>query len=339
MQGQHPDSPMGDAPHVPVLISAILKECAPISGVWLDGTLGAGGYTRAFLDVGAATVIGVDRDPLALEMAEGWAAPYGDRLKLVQGTFSDLDTLSGEPLDGVVLDLGVSSMQLDQAERGFSFMRDGPLDMRMSQSGPSAADLVNTADESVLADVLYQYGEERASRRIAHAIVGARALEPITTTLRLAEIVAKCLPRPKPGQSHPATRSFQAIRIAVNTEFSELAEGLAAAERALKPGGLLAVVTFHSLEDRIVKRFFQLASGQESNTNRYAPARADTAARFDLVTRKAVAPDDDEVARNPRARSAKLRVGRRTALPSVTLSAADLGLPDVRFDTRPKGRR
>ncbi len=339
MQGPLPDSATDNAPHVPVLISAILRECAPISGVWLDGTLGAGGYTRAFLEAGAAKVIGVDRDPLALDMAAGWAAPYGDRLALVQGTFSDLDTLAGEPLDGVVLDLGVSSMQLDQAERGFSFMRDGPLDMRMSQSGPSAADLVNTADETVLADVLYVYGEERASRRIAHAIVAARSLEPITTTLRLAEIVSKCLPRPKPGQSHPATRSFQAIRIAVNTEFAELAAGLAAAERALRPGGLLAVVTFHSLEDRIVKRFFQLASGQESNTNRYAPARADTAARFDLVTRKAVAPDEDEVARNPRARSAKLRVGRRTALPSVTLSAADLGLPDVRFDTRQKGRR
>ena len=339
MQGPLPDSPSDvappDASHVPVLISAILVECAPISGVWLDGTLGAGGYTRAFLDAGAARVIGVDRDPLALQMAEAWAAPYGDRLSLVQGTFSALDTLAGGPLDGVVLDLGVSSMQLDQATRGFSFMRDGPLDMRMSQSGPSAADLVNTADESVLADVLYIYGEERASRRIAHAIVAARELEPITSTLRLAEIVSKCLPRPKPGQSHPATRSFQAIRIAVNTEFAELAEGLAAAERALKPGGLLAVVTFHSLEDRIVKRFLQLASGLESNANRYAPARADTAARFDLVTRKAVAPDDAEVARNPRARSAKLRVARRTAVPAMTISAADLGLPEI----RQKGRR
>jgi 16S rRNA (cytosine1402-N4)-methyltransferase len=226
-------------------------------------------------------------------------------------------------------------MQLDQAERGFSFMKDGPLDMRMSQDGPSAADLVNTADEGVLADILYHYGEERASRRIAHAIVAARAVKPITTTLRLAEIVAKCLPRPKPGQSHPATRSFQAIRIAVNTEFQELAEGLNAAERALKPGGLLAVVTFHSLEDRIVKRFFQLASGHEANANRYAPAKADTTARFEMVTRKAVAPDDAEIARNPRARSAKLRVGRRTHAPAQTLPPADLGLPDI----QKKGRR
>ncbi|WP_374641764.1 16S rRNA (cytosine(1402)-N(4))-methyltransferase RsmH [Tabrizicola sp.] len=334
MSAPLPGRPSED-PHIPVLIDAILRECSPVSGVWLDGTLGAGGYTRALLAAGAERVIGIDRDPLALEMAAGWAADHGDRLRLVAGTFSDLDSLAGEALDGVVLDLGVSSMQLDQPERGFSFQKDGPLDMRMSQSGPSAADLVNTADEGVLADILYHYGEERASRRIAHAIAAARSVEPITTTARLAEIVARCLPRPKPGQSHPATRSFQAIRIAVNTEFSELAEGLAAAERALKPGGLLAVVTFHSLEDRIVKRFFQLASGHEANANRYAPAKADTTARFDLVTRKPVAPDEDEIARNPRARSAKLRVARRTAAPAQAIDPADLGVPQI----RPKGRR
>jgi 16S rRNA (cytosine1402-N4)-methyltransferase len=322
-------------PHIPVLIEAILRECAPVQGVWLDGTLGAGGYTRSLLAAGAERVVGVDRDPLALRLAADWAGPYGERVRLVAGTFSDLDTLAGEPLDGVVLDLGVSSMQLDQAERGFSFMKDGPLDMRMSQSGPSAADLVNTSDEGVLADILFHYGEERASRRIAHAIVLARAVEPIQTTAKLADIVAKCLPRPKPGQSHPATRSFQAIRIAVNTEFQELAEGLNAAERALRPGGLLAVVTFHSLEDRIVKRFFQLASGQESNANRYAPAKADTTARFEMVTRKAVAPDATEIARNPRARSAKLRVGRRTEAPATTLTPAALGLPEI----QKKGRR
>jgi 16S rRNA (cytosine1402-N4)-methyltransferase len=239
-------------------------------------------------------------------------------------------------LDGVVLDLGVSSMQLDRAERGFSFQKDGPLDMRMSQDGESAADLVNGADEGVLADILYHYGEERVSRRIAKAIVEARAVEPITRTLRLAEIVAKCLPRPKPGQSHPATRSFQAIRIAVNTEFQELADGLQAAERALKPGGRLAVVTFHSLEDRIVKRFFQIASGTESNANRYAPAKADTTARFEMITRKAVAPDDDELAENPRARSAKLRVARRTHAPSAPIAPDLLGLPVIQPK---KGRR
>lgn len=334
MQGPLPGHP-SDTPHVPVLIDAILRECAPIEGVWLDGTLGAGGYTRELLKAGAGRVIGIDRDPLALKLAESWAAPYGDRVRLMEGTFSDLDRLAGEALDGVVLDLGVSSMQLDQPERGFSFMKDGPLDMRMSQSGPSAADLVNGAAEGVLADILYQFGEERASRRIAHAIVAARAQEPIVTTARLAEIIARCLPRPKPGQSHPATRSFQAIRIAVNAEFQELADGLAAAERALKPGGLLAVVTFHSLEDRVVKRFLQLASGHEANANRYAPARADTAARFDMVTRKAVAPDEAEVARNPRARSAKLRVARRTTAPAKAIAAAELGLPEI----RERGRR
>ncbi len=249
------DQNTGRAPHIPVLLRPLLAAVAPVSGVWLDGTFGAGGYARGLLEAGADRVIGVDRDPLALEMAKPWAADYGDRLRLVAGEFAGLDEHAGGPLDGVVLDLGVSSMQLDMAERGFSFQKDGPLDMRMSQSGESAADLVNEASEEVLADILYHYGEERASRRIARAILAARALEPITTTLRLAEIVAKCLPRPKPGQSHPATRSFQAIRIAVNTEFDQLVEGLAAAERALKPGGRLAVVTFHSLEDRIVKQF------------------------------------------------------------------------------------
>ena len=323
------DQPQDRQPHVPVLLRPLLAAVAPVSGVWLDGTFGAGGYAKGLLQAGAARVIGVDRDPLALQMAQPWAGEYGNRLQLVAGTFSQLDTYAGA-LDGVVLDLGVSSMQLDQAERGFSFLRDGPLDMRMSQAGQSAADLVNETEESVLADILYLYGEERASRRIARAIVQARMVEPITTTLRLAEIVASCLPRPKPGQSHPATRSFQAIRIAVNTEFDELAEGLAAAERALRPGGKLAVVTFHSLEDRIVKRFFQLRSGHDANANRYAPAKADVVASFSLLTRRAVAPDDQELAENPRARSAKLRIGLRTAAPALKLDFAALDVPMIR---------
>jgi 16S rRNA (cytosine1402-N4)-methyltransferase len=313
--------------HIPVLLDPLLAAVAPVSGRWLDGTFGAGGYARGLLAAGADHVTGVDRDPLALQMAAGWAADYGAKLTLIAGNFSELDQHAGGPLDGIVLDLGVSSMQLDLAERGFSFAKDGPLDMRMSQNGDSAADLINTADEGHLADILYLYGEEHASRRIARAIVAARALTRIDTTLQLAEIVSRCLPRPKPGQSHPATRSFQAIRIAVNTEFAELAEGLAAAERALKPGGHLAVVTFHSLEDRIVKRFFQLASGAEANANRYAPARTEDAARFTLVTRRAVAPDDAELAANPRSRSAKLRVGRRTAVPAQPLDPAALGVP------------
>ena len=188
-----------DAPHIPVLLGPILERIAPVSGVWLDGTLGAGGYTRGLLEAGADTVIGIDRDPLALDMAAEWGKPYGDRLRVVGGTFSDLDTLAGEALDGVVLDLGVSSMQLDLPERGFSFMKDGPLDMRMSQSGPSAADIVNTEDEGALADILYHYGEERASRRIARAIVKARDEQPIETTLQLEKIISSQLPRPKPG--------------------------------------------------------------------------------------------------------------------------------------------
>jgi 16S rRNA (cytosine1402-N4)-methyltransferase len=326
---------MAEAPHIPVLLNPLLDAVAPVTGLWLDGTFGAGGYARGLLAAGAEAVIGVDRDPLAFQMAAPWAGEYGDRLRLVQGTFSQLDTHAGEPLDGVVLDLGVSSMQLDQAERGFSFMKDGPLDMRMSQQGESAADLVNTADEGDLADIIYLYGEDHASRRIARAIVEARAKAPFETTLQLAEVVSRCLPRPKPGQSHPATRTFQAIRIAVNTEFQELAEGLAAAERALKPGGKLAVVTFHSLEDRIVKRFFQLASGHEANANRYAPARETTTARFEMITRRAVGPDEGELAANPRARSAKLRVGRRTAAAPQPIAPEALGVPQF----RKKGRR
>ena len=326
-----------DAPHVPVLLAPILRLCAPIRGHWLDGTLGAGGYARGLLDAGADRVTAIDRDPTALALAEGWRAPYGDRLVLVQGTFSDLDRHAGGPLDGVVLDLGVSSMQLDQPGRGFSFLRDGPLDMRMGDAGDSAADLVNAADEATLADILYHYGEERAARRIARAIVTERARAPITTTARLAEIVAGCLPRPKPGQSHPATRSFQALRIAVNTEFDELVAGLAAAERILRPGGLLAVVSFHSLEDRIVKRFFADAAGADGAGNRHAPGTGPRPARFTAVTRKPVGPDDAELAANPRSRSALLRIGRRTEAAAVAPQAALLGAP--RLPSRPSPRK
>ncbi len=324
------------AAHVPVLLAPILRLCAPITGHWLDGTFGAGGYTRALLAAGAARVTAVDRDPSALAMADAWAAACGDRLVRVQGTFSGLDAHAGGPLDGVVLDLGVSSMQLDQPERGFSFLRDGPLDMRMGDAGDSAADIVAEADEGLLADILYHYGEERAARRIARAIVAERARAPITTTARLAEIVAGCLPRPKPGQSHPATRSFQALRIAVNAEFDELVAGLAAAERSLRPGGLLAVVSFHSLEDRIVKRFFADRAGGIGPGNRHAPGLAAQAARFEPVTRKPVGPDDAELAANPRARSALLRIGRRTAAPAGPVDPAALGAP--RLPPRRKGR-
>jgi 16S rRNA (cytosine1402-N4)-methyltransferase len=329
----------GRAPHVPVLLAPLLAAVAPVRGLWLDGTFGAGGYARGLLAAGADRVIGVDRDPLALQMAADWAGDYGDRLVLVQGTFSQMAEIAPAPLDGVVLDLGVSSMQLDRAERGFSFQKDGPLDMRMSQDGPSAADLVNGASEGELADIIYHFGEDHAARRIARAIVQARAAAPITGTLRLAEVVASVLPRPKPGQSHPATRAFQAIRIAVNAEFEELAQGLMAAEAALKPGGMLAVVTFHSLEDRIVKRFLTLRSGGAAQSNRYAPERVADAARFTLVTRRAVAPDDAELAANPRARSARLRVACRTEAPAGTVDPAALAMPALPVQTQKKGRR
>lgn len=332
-----PRHPSSD-PHIPVLLTAILDALAPVRGLWLDGTFGAGGYARGLIGAGADRVIGVDRDPLAHQMAAEWLGDYGGRIALRLGNFSELDALAGEPLDGVVLDLGVSSMQLDLAERGFSFMRDGPLDMRMGQDGPSAADVVNTADEAELADIIHYYGEDHAARRIARSIVETRTRQPIRTTLELAEAVARVLPRPKPGQSHPATRTFQAIRIAVNAEFSELVQGLGAAERALKPGGALAVVTFHSLEDRVVKRFFQQASGNEAQSNRYAPLQLRNAPRFDLMTRKAVAPTPQEMADNPRARSAKLRIGRRTAAAPQTPDPAALDAPTLP-ETRRKSRK
>ncbi|NOE25280.1 16S rRNA (cytosine(1402)-N(4))-methyltransferase RsmH [Ruegeria sp. HKCCD6157] len=322
------DHPQPDAPHIPVLLRSLLAAVAPVTGVWLDGTFGAGGYTRGLLEAGADKVIGVDRDPLAFEMASDWAGAYGDRLVMQPGVFSRMDEYA-QNLDGVVLDLGVSSMQLDQADRGFSFMKDGPLDMRMSQDGESAADLVNTATEAQLADILFHYGEERASRRIARAIVKARAEEPITTTLRLAEIIESCLPRPKPGQSHPATRSFQGLRIAVNAEYEELFQGLMAAERALKPGGQLAVVTFHSIEDRMVKRFFQSRAGKTGRANRYAPEIEQEQPQFTLKTRKAVGPDERELQENPRARSAKLRVAIRTDAPAGEIEARAIGMPQL----------
>lgn len=274
-------------------------------------------------------VIGVDRDPLAFEMAADWAGAYGDRLRLVEGTFSDLDDLAGEPLDGVTLDLGVSSMQLDQSERGFSFLRDGPLDMRMGQAGLSAEDLVNDAPEALLADILYHYGEERAARRIAKAIVAERAVSRLNSTLQLAGIIEGCLPRKKPGQSHPATRSFQAIRIAVNDELRELINGLQAAERVLKPGGKLAVVTFHSIEDRIVKRFLLERASAGGGGSRYAPEAATRAPGFALTPKKAIAPDPEELDANPRARSAKLRVATRTDAPAVAPDLSQLGLPKL----------
>lgn len=318
------------ADHVPVLLEPLLEAVAPVAGTWIDGTLGAGGYTCGLLQAGADRVIGIDRDPLAHEMAADWAPAWGDRLTLVQDNFANMDA-HGQGVDGVVLDLGVSSMQLDRAERGFSFMKEGPLDMRMGQEGPTAADVVNNAEEGELADILYIFGEERQSRRIARRIVEHR---PFTTTLALAEVIERAIGRTKPGQAHAATRSFQALRIAVNGEYEALWQGLMAAERALKPGGRLAVVTFHSIEDRMVKRFFQAHGERKTRVNRYADSAPEETAPFRILTRKAVGPRADELARNPRARSAKLRVAERTGLPAEEIASAEIDMPSLGLKRR-----
>lgn len=312
--------------HVPVLLAEILHALSPLNGaVILDGTFGAGGYSRALLENGAQ-VIGVDRDPSVGPFADRLRLDFPNRFTFLQGTFSGLDSLgAGRGVEGVVLDIGVSSMQLDQPERGFSFLRDGPLDMRMSQEGPSAADLVNGLEEEELADLLYAYGEERKSRRIARRLVAARALGPITSTAGLARLIEEAIGR-KPGEAHPATRSFQALRIAVNGELDELVEGLFAAERLLPETGRLAVVTFHSLEDRIVKRFFQPERGAPARS-RHLPETASEPERWTAIA-KPVKAGSAETARNPRARSATLRSARRSAAAARPLSLTGLGVPE-----------
>ncbi|MEM7441603.1 MAG: 16S rRNA (cytosine(1402)-N(4))-methyltransferase RsmH [Pseudomonadota bacterium] len=311
--------------HIPVLIDPILAAIAPVSGTWVDGTFGAGGYTRAILDAGADRVIAIDRDPDVFDV--DWAGQYNSKLQLTEGTFADMADLVDGTVDGVVLDIGVSSMQIDQPDRGFSFQSDGPLDMRMAQAGQSAADIVNTASEAEIADILFQYGEEKASRRIAQAIVSARAKGPLHSTLQLTEVIESVM-KSRAGQAHPATRSFQALRIAVNDELGQLARGLFAAEEVLRPGGVLAVVTFHSLEDRIVKRFFAARGGKRPSANRWAPEAAKPDAQFDNISR-AIAPSKTEVAENPRARSAKLRLAQRTNTPQGVRNYAGLGLPKL----------
>ncbi len=326
---------MTEAPHVPVLLDEVMAALAPErGGVFVDGTLGAGGYARAMLDRGAGRVLAIDRDPTAVAAARDWADRYAGRLTVAEGRFGMLDRIAEAegalPADGVALDLGVSSMQLDEGERGFSFMRDGPLDMRMERDGPSAADLVNGLDEQALAEILFVYGEERAARRVARAVAAARAEAPIETTGRLAEVVERALPPRRPGQIHPATRAFQGLRIAVNDELGELVRALEAAERLLAEDGVLAVVAFHSLEDRIVKRFLQLRGGRAPRGSRHAPETADEAPRFALLARRAAEPTEAEIARNPRARSAKLRAARRTGAAPGRVDASALGLPTLR---------
>jgi len=312
-------TPAGPAPHVPVLVDEVVHALAVAPGeTHVDGTFGAGGYTKAILDKGAARVFAFDRDPLAIQYGEALAADCGGRLTLVPERFSRmrqaLAARGVSEVDGVTLDIGVSSMQLDRAERGFSFQADGPLDMRMGKDGPSAADFVNGADEAEIADVIFHYGEEPKARRIARAIVAAR---PITRTGELAAVVRKALGHHPGMKKDPATRTFQAIRIHVNEELEELEGGLEAAERVLAPGGRIAVVTFHSLEDRIVKRFLKARSGALPAASRHLPARAKAgpAPTFEAVT-KAVRAGAAETQANPRARSATLRAARRTAAPA-----------------------
>ncbi len=305
---------MTDAPHQSVLLAEVVEALQPAPGKTLvDGTFGAGGYSRAFLEAGAPGGA-FDRDPTAAR----FAAPLTStgRFRLIQDRFSAMADYVETPCDGVALDLGVSSMQIDEAERGFSFMRDGPLDMRMSLAGPSAADLVNTAEPAELARIFWIYGEERQSRRIAAALMRRRAEAPFERTLDLAEVVERALGGRRGAKVHPATRVFQALRIAVNGELDELEAALEAAERILCVGGRLAIVTFHSLEDRMVKAFFTERAGRTPAGSRHLPPQAKAAQpTFSLLFNGARAPSEAEIAANPRARSAKLRAGMRTAEP------------------------
>ena len=304
--------------HTSVLGREAVEWLAPREGsVLVDATFGAGGYSRAILDVPGTRVIGIDRDRTAIAGGFGLVDRSEGRLTLVEDRFSNLAEVCAaqgfDAVDGVVMDVGVSSMQLDQAERGFSFRLGGPLDMRMGQSGPTAAEVVAKASEADLANIIYIFGEERHSRRVARAIVAARQEGPIATTQALADIVGKVV-RSKPNEIHPATRTFQALRIFVNEELDELHQALSAAERVLKPGGRLVVVSFHSLEDRIVKNFL-VERGKASSGSRHLPEVAQAASSFLILTKRPVTPGDAEVAANPRARSAKLRAAERTAAP------------------------
>lgn len=315
---------MNEAPHIPVMLNEVLAALAPQDGeVYVDGTFGAGGYTTAFLKNADCRVIAIDRDRTALENGRALQEKFGGRLMLLHGRFGDAGTLvreaGFETIDGFVLDVGVSSMQIDQAQRGFSFRFDGPLDMRMDQDGdgPTAADIVNGCEEKELADIIWRFGDERHSRRIARAILRAREEEPVTTTGRLADIVRSAVPKSKKDGIDPATRTFQALRIYVNDELGELERALAAAEELLAEGGRLVVVSFHSLEDGLVKKFLRERAGQEGRGSRYLPETEAVAdSTFTLPHRKPVQPSDEEAQTNPRARSARLRVAIRTAAPA-----------------------
>ncbi len=300
--------------HYPVMLPEVLEALSPQDGgVYVDGTFGAGGYTRGILNAADCKVIAIDRDLDAQSRAAEFEEEYGGRFNFKRGCFGDVeDLLDGEQVDGFVIDIGVSSFQIDQAERGFSFRRDGPLDMRMdTASGQSAADLVNSTSEEELANIIYRYGEERKSRRVAHKICEMRKEQPFETTFQLADAVRACVPKSKDGID-PATRTFQALRIAVNDELGELERALDGSIKVLKSGGSMVVVSFHSLEDGMVKRFFRDKSGGASKGSRHLPEQNDEAeAIFKLESRKAIKPSDKEVAENARSRSARLRYGVR----------------------------
>ncbi|MCH2548143.1 MAG: 16S rRNA (cytosine(1402)-N(4))-methyltransferase RsmH [Alphaproteobacteria bacterium] len=322
-------------PHAPVMLHEMLAALNPQGGEQVvDGTFGAGGYSSAILDAADCAVYAIDRDSHVKHFASQLKAAHGERFVFLSGSFGQmLQLLAAQGVDqvnGIVLDIGVSSMQIDEAERGFSFKKDGPLDMRMAQSGVTAAELVNQASEAELADIIHHYGEEKAARRIAKAIVAAREVRPIATTHQLAALVAKVVGRGK-GKIDPATRTFQALRIHVNDELGELVRALQAAERVLAPGGRLVVVTFHSLEDRIVKKFFQSRSGaSEETVSRHMPLieTKQQAGSFELIHRKALKASDEEAAQNPRARSAKLRYGIRTE--AIAMEASFYPAAEVR---------
>ncbi len=312
---------MTAALHKSVMVAEVVNVLAPQDGsIYVDGTFGAGGYSQALLDAADCRVIAIDRDPSVAAQAEALARRSGDRLAFRLGRFGDMEQLvqaDERPVDGIAFDLGVSSMQLDQAERGFSFAADGPLDMRMGADGPSAADVVNTLPEAELADIFWRYGDERRSRRVARAIADARAEQPIERTGQLAEIVRRAVGRSRTQKIDPATRVFQALRIYVNDELGELDRGLVAAERLLRPGGRLAVVSFHSLEDRKVKSFLNARSGAGPKPSRHLPSsdRNTPAPTFHPMFRRAQPPGTEEVRVNPRARSARLRAAIRTDAP------------------------
>jgi 16S rRNA (cytosine1402-N4)-methyltransferase len=315
------------APHIPVLgRRAVELLNVRDGGIYIDGTFGAGGYSRIILDTPGTQVIGIDRDPRAVAMSADLVMAADGRLTVIEDQFSNLDTVAHtcgqDDVDGIVLDVGVSSMQLDNADRGFSFRLDGPLDMRMGSDGPSAADIVARASERDLANIIFLLGEERHSRGVARAIVKVREETPIETTRALADIVGRVV-RSKPNEIHPATRTFQALRIFVNDELGELVSALEAAERILKRGGRLVVVSFHSLEDRIVKSFFTGRS-ETRGGSRHAPEVVRPAPSFTVLTKRPEIADDAEVATNPRARSAKRRAADRTSAPPHATTADDL---------------